>query len=417
MAKACKVLLLIEDLPVPADTRVWALATALHDQGCQVSVICPKGSTRYRESYICLQGVHVYRYSSPPTTGGYAAYIREYSIALLMTFWLSLRVWFRHGFDVIHAANPPDIFFLVGLFYRLFGKKFIFDLHDLAPEMFLVKFGGRMKALHKLLLLLEWCSLRTAHLVIITNLSQKRFAIERGRCQDKHLVVVRNGPDLQRIRLVPPEPALKQGRRYLLVYVGAMEVQDGIEYALYAMHDLVHKRGQKDVALVLMGDGGHAPALCALAHQLGLDEYVTFLGWTLIEDIVRYLSVADVALSPDPQNGFNEYCTMIKTMEYMAMGIPAVAFDLAETRFSAQEAALYATPNQVEDFTDKIEILLADEALRASMGQLGRKRVEETLNWQYNKQQLLLAYQKLFPDRLEFVTHGPDKLVDLIFSR
>jgi glycosyltransferase involved in cell wall biosynthesis len=310
-------------------------------------------------------------------------------------------VWFRHGFDIIHAANPPDIFFLVGLFYRFFGKKFIFDLHDLSPEMFKVKFGGRMKVLHKLLLLLERCSIRTAHLVITTNLSQKRFAIERGGCHAKRVLVVRNGPDLRRIRLVPPEPALKQGRRYLLVYVGAMEIQDGIEYALYAMHDLVHKRGRKDVALVLMGDGGHAPALRALAHQLGLDEYVTFLGWTLIEDIVRYLSVADVALSPDPQNGFNEYCTMIKTMEYMAMGIPAVAFDLAETRFSAQEAALYATPNQVEDFTDKIEILLADEALRASMGRLGRTRVEETLNWEHNRQQLLLAYQKLFPGRFE----------------
>jgi len=397
MAKTYKILMLIENGPVPFDNRVWAEAITLRDRGFQVSMIGPKGSTKYRESHICIEGMHIYRYRIPANTNKYSAYILEYSISLFMTFLLSFKVLFRHGFDVIHTANPPDMFFIIGLFYRLFGKKFVFDQHDLSPEMFQVKFKGKMKLLHKLLLFLEWCSYRTAQVVITTNVSQKRFAIERGHCHPDKVFVVRNGPDLNRIKLVTPEPDLKRGRRYLLAYIGEMEVQDGLEYALYALHDLVYKRGRQDVSLVLMGDGGHTPTLRALAHKLRLDEYVNFTGWVEAEDIVRYLTVADVGLTPDPQNGLNEYCTMVKTMEYMAMGKPVVAFDLAETRFSAQEAALYATPNLVEDFASKIETLLDDEELCLRMGALGRERIEESLNWDHDQKHLLLAYEMLFP--------------------
>jgi asparagine synthase (glutamine-hydrolysing) len=198
---------------------------------------------------------------------------------------------------------------------------------------------------------------------------------------------------------VTPEPELKGKRKYLLAYVGVMSVQDGVEYALYALHELVHKRGRQDVSLVLMGDGDSAAMLHALAHELELDEYVKFTGWTEAKDILRYLTVADVGLSPDPENGLNEFCTMIKTMEYMAMGKPVVAFDLAETRFSAEEAALYAVPNQVEDFADKIEVLLDNEELRSKLAVLGRKRIVEVLNWDYSKENLLLAYETLFQTR------------------
>jgi glycosyltransferase involved in cell wall biosynthesis len=396
MAKTYKILMLIENAPVPFDNRVWAEATTLRDHGFQVSMIGPKGPTKYRESHICIDGIHIYRYGIPTNTSKYTAYILEYSISLLMTFLLSFKVLFRHGFDVIHTANPPDLFFIIGLFYRLLGKKFIFDQHDLAPEMFQVKFNGRMKPVHKLLLFLERCSYRTASAVITTNLSQKRFAIERGHCHLDKVFVVRNGPELDRIKLVTPEPELKRGRHYLLTYVGEMGIQDGIDNALYALHHLVHKRGRQDVLLVLMGDGDYAPTLHKLAHELSLDEYVYFTGWVEAEDIVRYLTVADVGISPDPQNGLNEYCTMVKTMEYMAMGKPTVAFDLAETRFSAQDAALYATPNLVEDFAGKIETLLADKELRLRMGAFGRKRIEELLNWENDKQNLLQAYESLF---------------------
>jgi glycosyltransferase involved in cell wall biosynthesis len=396
MAKAPRILMLIENCPVPADSRVWAEATALRDNGCHVSVIGPKGTSYDQESYICLEGIHLYRYHLPTFNNKYTAYALEYSISLFMTFLLSIKMLFRPGFDVIHVANPPDLFFLIGLFYRPFGKKFVFDQHDLSPEVFQVKFNGRMKALYKLQLLLEWFSYRTAHLVITTNVSQKQFAIKRGRCNPNEVFVVRNGPNLKRLTPVPQEPELKRGRRFLLAYIGAMEIQDGIDYALRALHDLVHKQGRQEVSMVLMGDGGHLPNLQALAHQLQLDEYVHFTGWVVDKDIVRHLSAADIGICPDPQNGLNEYCTMVKTMEYMAMGKPIVAFDLAETRFSAGDAALYSPPNCVEDFAENIATLLDNEDLRLRMGACGRKYIEESLSWEQDKQNLLLAYKRLF---------------------
>jgi glycosyltransferase involved in cell wall biosynthesis len=401
MSKAKSILMLVENNPAPADSRVWAEATSLHNHGFRVCIISPKGLTRDSESHVCINDIHIYRYKLPETGGRYTAYIREYAVAMFMTFLLSLKVLFRHGFDVIHAANPPDTFWLIGMFYRLFGKKYVYDQHDLSPEMFHVKFQGRMKFVHKVLLFLEWCSYRTAHVVIAPNLAVKRFAIERGRCKPGKVFVAYNGPDLKRIKLVTPEPELKGGRRYLLGYVGAMEVQDGVEYTLLALHDLVFKRGRRDVSMVLMGHGDHAPRLHALAHELQLDEHVKFTGWTKSEDVVRYLTVADIGLTPEPQNGLNEYCTMVKTMEYMAMGKPAVAFDLSEMRLSAGDAILYATPNLVEDFADKIERLLDDEGLRHKLGTIGRKRIEEELNWEHSETHILLAYELLFPRTFE----------------
>src|SRR6266702_883331 len=395
------ILMLVENLPVPADRRVWSEAEALRDAGYRVSIICPKGYGQYEEAQICIDDITIYRYRLPVIGNKYLAYVVEYGVAFLVTFLLSFKVLFQRGFDVIHAANPPDTFFLIGVFYRLLGKKYIFDQHDLSPEIFKVKFGGRMRSLYRLQLLLEAYSYRTAHLVITSNRSQKKFAIERGRCRADRVFVVRNGPNLAQMKPVAPEPELKGGRRYLLAYVGVMAVQDGVEYTLYALHELVHKRGRQDVSLVLMGDGDSAPALRRLAHQLELNDYVNFTGWTENKDVLRYLASADVGLSPDPQNGLNEYCTMIKTMEYMAMGKPVVAFDLAETRFSAQDGALYATPNVIEDFANKIEILLDNEELRLEMGALGRKRIEEELNWDHSVKNLLFAYETLFPADLE----------------
>ena len=410
MRKACKVLMLVENLPVPADPRVWAEATTLRDAGFQVSIICPKGPVKHQEAYICIDRISIYRYQLPASSNKFTSYFAEFGTALFKTFWLSWKVLLPHGFDVIHAANPPDLFFLIGLFYRLLGKKYVFDQHDLAPEMFLVKFHGRLTStrmlVHKLLLFFEWCSYHVANYVIVTNLSQKSNATQRGRCSPGKVFVVRNGPDLNRLKPVAPETDLKRGRRYLLAYIGVMGQQDGVEYALHALHELVHKRGRQDVALVLMGDGDHAATLRRLAHELELDSYVNFTGWTESRDIVRYLTVADVGLSPDPQNGLNEFSTMIKTMEYMAMGKPVVAFDLAETRLSAQAAALYATPNLVQDFADKIETLLDNEELRLKLGAYGRKRIKEKLHWEVSKEHLLLVYKRLFPEWFEIEDTG-----------
>lgn len=414
MMKAPKILMLVENNPVPDDYRVWAEATTLRKQGFQVSIICPKGETEHREAYICLDDIHIYRYHLP-TGNGKIAYIREYSIALVLTFCLSLKVFFRHGFDVIHSANPPDIFFLIGCFYKLLGKKFIFDQHDPAPEMFHVIYKSQKSLLYRLLLFFEYCSYRTADLVITSNVSQKEFALKRGHCRPEKVFVVRNGPTLQSLnkaRMAPVEPELKGGRAYLLAYVGAINVQDGVENVLYALHDLVHKRGRQDVSLVVMGAGDCLPVLYKLAHELQLEEYINFTGWTAYEDVLRYLAVADVGIIPDPQNGLSEYCTMLKTMEYMGMGKPIVAFDLAETRYSARDAALYAIPNLTEDFASKIEILLDNETLRLQMGANGRKRVEEELCWDHTQQNLLFAYQKLFPQAFDDTVQEAGSVLD-----
>jgi glycosyltransferase involved in cell wall biosynthesis len=411
VASVKKILMLVENQPAPADRRVWPEALALRDMGFQVTIICPKGSEKQWESHVCIEGIHIYRYRLPRTGNKYAAYFVEYGAALIMTFLLSLKVLFRHGFDVIHTANPPDIFFIIGLFYRLFGKKFVFDQHDLSPEMFQVIYKGRMKLLYKILLFLERCSYRTANVVITSNVSQGQFARARGGC--RQVFVVRNGPDLKRLQAPMAEPELKRGRRFLLAYVGVMAVQDGVEYTLYALSELVHKRGRQDVSLVLMGDGDTAPALRSLANQLELDDYVKFTGWTANQDVLRYLAASDVGLSPDPQNGLNEYCTMIKTMEYMAMGKPVVAFDIIETRYSAQDAALYATPNVIEEFADNIETLLDNEALRLNMGALGRQRIEQELHWGISTKNLQLAYQTLFPRDFEKQTSEAATLVNV----
>ncbi|HEY4389539.1 MAG TPA: glycosyltransferase, partial [Ktedonobacteraceae bacterium] len=235
------VLMLVENLSVPADPRVWREARALHDAGFRVCIICPQGTTRDKEKQVCINGIFIYRYQLSPTTEHPFSYVREYLEAMAYTFLYSLRIWFRHGFDVIHAANPPDIFFLIGLFYRLFGKKYIFDQHDLAPEVFQVKFSHRDRGLHRILyqlmLWLERCSYATAHLIITSNESQKQMALMRGKRAPQDVFVVRSGPELGRYLPAKAEKALKQGRRYLLLYVGVMGAQDGIEYALQAMDE------------------------------------------------------------------------------------------------------------------------------------------------------------------------------------
>jgi glycosyltransferase involved in cell wall biosynthesis len=395
MNKPRRVLMLVENLPVPGDRRVWYEAVALRDQGYLVSIICPKGTKYYQESYIRLEDIDIHRYKLPATKQKYLAYIVEYTAALFMTFFLSVKVAFRRGFDVIHACNPPDLFFTIGLFYRLFGKKYVFDQHDLVPELFQVIFKGKAKFIYKIMLFMEWCSHHVANLIIVTNRSQQRIT-KRNGCPPEKIAVVRSGPELNRLHRIEPDLALKRERRYLLAYIGVMGAQDGVEYTLYALDELVHKRQRQDVSLVLMGEGDHAPTLRALTQQLDLEAYVHFSGWATVEDLSRYLSVADIGLSPDPQNGVNEYCTMNKTMDYMAMGLPIVAFDLIETRFSAQNAALYATPNNVLEFADQIETLLDNEGLRLAMGRLGRARVVNELQWEHHKQLLLNAYEALF---------------------
>lgn len=414
MSKKKKVLIIVENSTAPSDPRIWHEAQELRRCGYEVSIISPCNEKHDQEAYICLDSIHIYRYKPSGTVHKTTDYFKEYAEAFCKIFGLSFKVWHRHGFDAIHVANPPDIFFPMGLFYRLFGKKFVFDQHDLSPEVFEVKFGGHKNAIYRILRFMEYCSYRTANMVITTNESQKRIAIERGHCHPEKVFVVRNGPDLERYRLVTPEPELKLGHKYLLAYVGVMSKQDGVENTLYVMQELVHQRGRKDTLLVLMGDGDQFQYLKDLAHQLEIDEHVHFAGWITKSDILRYLSVTDVGLSPDPSNTLNDHSTMIKTMEYMAMGKPVVAFDLPETRYSAQDAALYATSNRIEEFAQHIETLLDNEELRLQMGATGRKRIETELCWDRTKESLSLAYQSLFHIEAKELSQANTKEKELI---
>jgi glycosyltransferase involved in cell wall biosynthesis len=406
-----KVLMVIENRPAADDSRAWAEAIALREQGFEVSMISPeRESHNHHQAYICLEGIHVYSYHLPNSTSKRLAYFFEYSLSMLKTWWLSLRVLRKHGFAVIHAANPPDTFFFIGWFYFLLGKRFIFDQHDLSPELFQVKFGRSSGLLRRLLLWLEKRSYQIASLVLTTNDSQRRVAITRGGCDPAKVFAVRNGPKLERLYRVPSEPELRRGRAHLLVYLGAMEVQDGIDYALRAMYELVYTLGRQDVLLALLGDGGCLPSLKALAHELCINNYVYFTGWVGDQEIRRYLSTADIGLCPDPLNGLNEHCTTVKSMEYMAMGLPIVAFDLIETRATAQETALYATPNSVQEFAQQIERLLGNTELRLMMGNHARLLIENSLSWNYEQQKLLRAYATLFPALFETVGHTLDSI-------
>lgn len=401
MREVRKVLLLVENAPVPGDPRIWNEAVTLRDAGYRVSIIAPQSvHQRSQEAYTLIDDIPIYRFRPLEVRNKYLAHLLEYSSAFCRMFWLSLKVWRQQGFDVLHTANPPDIFFLVGLFYLCLGKKFVFDQHDLSPELFQTLFPRRCLPVAGLLRVLERCSYRLAHLVLVPNESFRCRALERGNCVESKVVVVRNGPRLEKCRseVLIPEPFFPQRKRYVLVYVGIMGRQDGVENALYALHHLVYIYGQREVSAVLIGTGRVLSELQLLAHRLGLDEHVFFSGWLEMRDIQSYLAIADVGLVPDPQNGLNEFCTMLKVLEYMAAGLPFVAFDLTETRVSAQGAALYARPNEIADFARQLALLLERADLRRTMGELGRKRVVEALSWDYSAQELLAAYETLFSD-------------------
>ncbi len=392
-----QVLMLVENAPIPGDPRVWNEACTLRDAGYQVCIIAPR-KTREQASSDLVDGIFVYRFNVCEAQGFSLSYIFEYACAFWRIFWLSLKVWRRHGFTILHVANPPDLFILVGLFYRCSGCKFIFDQHDLAPDLFRVIFSDRYRWLYRVLCLLERCTYRFADAVIVPNQSFACNALERGKCWPGKVFVVRNGPDMDYMlscTLLTDLP-FPNKRRYVLAYAGTMGEQDGVQNALYALRDLVYIYGHRDVSAILIGSGSALGELRELSHRLDLDEYVFFTGWLAERQVFySYLALADIGLVPDPQNGLNERCTMVKVMDYMAMGLPVVAFDLAETRISADEAALYAKPNDCADFAYQLECLLSCADLRCSLGARGRKRVEELLNSEHSSKTLLAAYEAL----------------------
>ena len=393
--KPRRVLILVENLPSPFDRRVWQEATTLHANGYEVSIICPTGKGFELLAEI-INGIHIYRYNLPLEAEGAKGYVIEYSAALFHTFRLAWKVQRERGFDVVHACNPPDLLFLIGGFFKLFfGKKFLFDHHDINPELYEAKFGRR-DFFWKLMVWLERMTFKTADVSIATNESYKRIAIERGGMDPAKVFVVRSGPMLDRLKIIPPVVSLKMGRRYLVGYVGVMGKQEGIDLLLQAARHIVKNLGRNDVHFGLVGGGTSLDEMKQMAIDLDIADYVTFTGRVPDQALLEMLNTADVCANPDVANEMNDKSTMNKIMEYMALAKPIVQFDLAEGRYSAQEASLYAAQNDPIDMAVKIVALLDDPERRARMGEFGRNRVENELEWRYETPKLLAAYQMLF---------------------
>jgi glycosyltransferase involved in cell wall biosynthesis len=391
-----RVLMLLENMSYPQDPRVRREATALTAAGYRVSIICPSGKGQPRRETV--NGVRVYRYAPPPPANGLLGYVWEYGYSMAAAFLISLMIFAREGFDVVHAHNPPDMFVFIAAFYKLFGKRFIFDHHDLSPEMYQARFPcGGSPVVCNALVFLEKLTCRLADRVLATNESYKKVEMERGRVSEKRITIVRNGIELHRLRPIESDRAPRKMGKTIIGYVGVMGVQDGIDYLLRALHHLVHDLGRADFRCFLVGYGDAWVDSKALAHQLGLDEYVLFTGEMSNDDLLLYLSTADICVDPDPSNPYNDRSTMIKMMEYMALGKPIVAFDLPEHRFTAQQAAIYVTPNDERAFARALERLMDDPLRREDLGAFGRRRIETQLAWDFSIPNLLAAYRAVLP--------------------
>jgi len=388
-----RVLIVVENLPVPFDRRVWQEARTLKAAGARVSIICPtgKGHETRRET---LDGIDIYRHPLPLDASGALGYLLEYGAALFWETVLAWRVFLRGGLDVIHGCNPPDLIFLVALPLRLFGVRYLFDHHDINPELYEAKFGRR-GFFWKLMALFEKITFKVAKVSIATNESYRAIAIERGGKRPEDVFVVRSGPDLTRVKAVPVNPAWKNGRAYMVGYVGVMGDQEGIDLLLEAVRHMVFDLKRDDVQFCLVGGGPSLKGLQAMAAEMGLADHVTFTGRAPDQDLFEVLCTADVCVNPDRVNPMNDKSTMNKIMEYMAMGKAIVQFDVAEGRFSAQQASLYAKSNDPVDMAEQILALIDDPARRAEMGAFGRQRVESELDWSRQIEPLIAAYRRV----------------------
>lgn len=390
MSSSIKVLMLVENNAYPYDVRVRNEAHALRDAGYDVAVIAPRSdSQRWTEQ---IDGIGVYRFPSPPGGRGVFGYALEFGYATLAMLFLSVWILLRRGVDVVHAANPPDTLWLVGAVFKMLGKRFVFDLHDLGPEIYQSRFSQpRTGVLYWILRTLERCSLALADTVITTNESYKELAVSRGRKSPDKVFVVRNGPPLA-YRPLEAEIQLPRRARHLVGYVGTIGPQDGLDRWLRAIYEMVFALGRHDFLAIIIGDGDALPLVRKQAGDLGIEPYVCFTGRLSALEARKYLSAVDVCVQPDPSNPLNDKSTMVKLMEYMALGKPTVAFDLVETRFSAQEAAVYVRPNDELEFAKQVCRLLDNPDERRRLGAIGRLRVDTALAWEYSIPALLRAY-------------------------
>jgi glycosyltransferase involved in cell wall biosynthesis len=387
-----RALILVENLSVPFDRRVWQEAQALRDFGYEVTVVCPRGTKQDTEPRAQIDGIDILRYPLEAATAGFLGYTREYLAAM---FHSATRIARLGRFDYVHLCNPPDLLFLLALPLKLRGARVVFDQHDLVPELYLSRFGRGKDRVYRALLALERATYRVADVVIATNESYRRMALTRGGKTANDVFVVRSGPDLERFRGGVANPELRQGKRHLLAYVGVMGPQDGVDYAIRALAGLRDDLRVTDWQAVFVGDGDARTDAEALRDHLGLTSQVTFTGRISDAELLECITTADVCLAPDPSNPLNDISTMNKILEYMACEKPIVSFDLIEARYSADEAAVYATPNDVGEFAQLIAGLLADDDERARRGKIGYERVLGRLSWGASREELRHAYKRL----------------------
>jgi len=385
--------MIVENLPVPVDRRVWQEATTLKNAGYDVSVICPTGKGCWKRHEV-IEGIHVYRHPLPLDAARAHDYVIEYGAALYWEFTLAWKVFFTRGFDAIHACNPPDLIVFIAMVFKLFGRKFLFDHHDVNPELFEAKFKRRGFT-YACIKLLEKLTFTVADVSIATNESFKQVAIERGGMRPDRVFVVRSGPDLDRL---PTTAAQCETHSNIVTvgYVGIMGDQDGVDGVIRVAQRIKHEHALTGVQFLLIGDGTERARLEDYAKELDVSDTITFTGYLSGAALIDALSSIDIGIVPDPKNDYNDKCTMNKIMEYMALGKPLVQYDLTEGRVSAGDASLYATPNDEEDLTRQVIQLIDAPELRAELGKRGRARIEQSLAWSYEAPKLLQAYDTLF---------------------
>ena len=389
-----KILIIVENMPVPPDFRVWKEARSLHEAGYQVTVLCPKGKGA-NETYEMRDGVHIYRHPMPEEGNSPAGYVWEYACALFWEFLFSWWIYLRRGFHVIQGCNPPDDIFLVALPFKLFGVKYIFDHHDVNPELYFSKYE-RKDFLYNAQVWLEKATFRFSDVVMSTNNSYREVALKRGGLAEDCVFVVRNGVDREKFKPVAPNPVRKRGKSFLVGYVGNMSTQEGLDILVEVALRLKNT-GRTDVQFTCIGGGPGLPELRKLVEVRNVGDLVTFTGRIPDDELLEILSTADVCVNPDKPCSMNSMSTMIKIMEYMALGKPIVQFDGTEGRFSAQESSLYSDgDDHVADFADKVVWLLDHPEERMRMGEFGRRRIEQELAWEYSVEKLLAAYEKAF---------------------
>ena len=393
--KPRRILIVVENLPLPLDRRVWLEATTLVAAGYEVSVICPM-ARGWNAPYEVIDGVHIWRHPQPlEAHSGAVAYAREYGNALWHWFRLARVIWRARGFDVIQGCNPPDLIFLLALWYRPWGVRYMFDHHDVSPELFEAKFDKR-GLLYKVMLVWERLTFATASVSIATNDSFKAIAQRRGGMKPEDVFVVRSAPQIEKFERQPADPAHKNGAAILIGYVGVIGQQEGMDLLAIAAEHLIHTLGKTDVHFAIIGFGSHLDEVKRDVAARGLDAYFTFHGGLYGPEMLAVLNSIDIGVSPDPKNPMNDISTMNKVMEYMTLEKPVVQFDLTEGRVSAGEASLYARPNDPVDFAVQLAKLIDDPALRVRMGQLGRARVLDHLSWAHSAPVLLAAYDRIF---------------------